>query len=114
MSELVTLKMQKQSAGPLGVRNIGDKITVTKAEAHALLLDNAAVPVTDEEIEVSTEDIEGKTETRTDTPPADAAAIDATDSAVALAEAGCIDLATVTGTGKDGKILKRDIEKLLE
>jgi hypothetical protein len=40
--------------------------------------------------------------------------VDATDSAKKLAEEHKIDLSTVEGTGKDGRIVKPDVEALLE
>lgn len=42
-----------------------------------------------------------------------AAGIDATDSARALADEHGLDLATITGTGTNGRILKSDVEKVL-
>ncbi|MCP4424273.1 MAG: hypothetical protein GY803_07280 [Chloroflexi bacterium] len=43
-------------------------------------------------------------------PPYDEKEIDATDSAVKLADEHGIDLATIKGTGADGRITKRDVE----
>ena len=42
-----------------------------------------------------------------------AAPIDATDSAIKLAEANGIDLSAVSGTGANGRITKSDIEALI-
>jgi pyruvate/2-oxoglutarate dehydrogenase complex dihydrolipoamide acyltransferase (E2) component len=44
-------------------------------------------------------------------PPA---TVDATDAAVELANANGIDLTTVEGTGKDGRVLEGDVKKLVE
>lgn len=46
-------------------------------------------------------------------PEPSADEIDATDEAKQLAANNGIDLATVTGTGKDGRILKSDVEALI-
>ncbi len=46
--------------------------------------------------------------------PAEPVAIEATDSARALAEENGIDLATLEGTGKEGRILKSDVEKAIK
>lgn len=43
----------------------------------------------------------------------DSAELLATDTAIQLANENNIDLSAVNGTGKDGKILKRDVEALL-
>ncbi len=43
-------------------------------------------------------------------PPHDEVEINATDSAKVLAAGRGIDLATVKGTGADGRITKRDVE----
>lgn len=46
-------------------------------------------------------------------PPLELEPVNATPSAVALATANGIDLATVEGSGADGRILKRDVEATL-
>ena len=46
--------------------------------------------------------------------PADEAAFDITDAARALAEEHGIDLATIEGSGKEGRILKSDIDKAIK
>lgn len=43
----------------------------------------------------------------------DAPTVDATDAAAKLAEAEKIDLSTVTGTGKDGRIVEGDVRKAI-
>jgi len=40
--------------------------------------------------------------------------IDATDAAIKLADQEGIDLATVTGTGDEGRILKSDVERTID
>lgn len=47
------------------------------------------------------------------TPPAPVVDIDATDAAAELAKEHGIDLATVEGTGASGRILKSDVEALV-
>ena len=51
-----------------------------------------------------------------DDAPADDAGseINATDSALALAAAHNLDLGSITGTGTGGRIIKRDVEALLD
>jgi|SRR5215469_12533762 len=44
----------------------------------------------------------------------DAAEIDATDEAKALAEENNVDLSTVEGSGKDGRITKKDVEEAID
>lgn len=46
--------------------------------------------------------------------PAEPVAIEATDTARTLAEEHGIDLATLEGTGKEGRILKSDVEKAIK
>jgi pyruvate/2-oxoglutarate dehydrogenase complex dihydrolipoamide acyltransferase (E2) component len=46
--------------------------------------------------------------------PAGQTDVDATDAAVRLAEANGIDLGTVEGSGKDGRIVEPDIQKIID
>ena len=48
------------------------------------------------------------------TPAADVAEVLITDSARALAEEAGLDLATIEGTGKEGRILKSDVQKAIK
>lgn len=46
--------------------------------------------------------------------PESSGPLDATDAAIKLAEENDIDLAEVSGSGTDGRILKSDVEKLIQ
>lgn len=54
------------------------------------------------------------TATLVDNPPASGSTANATDAAKELAKENGIDLATITGTGKDGVITKPDVEAAIE
>jgi pyruvate/2-oxoglutarate dehydrogenase complex dihydrolipoamide acyltransferase (E2) component len=58
----------------------------------------------------------GPTNVKTDAPPLplEAPVADATEAALELATAHGIDLSTVKGTGAGGRIIKSDVEALLE
>lgn len=51
---------------------------------------------------------------KSDAPPPAVPIINATESAVKLAEEYGIDLSQVTGTGQDGRITKADVEGLID
>jgi len=55
-----------------------------------------------------------KAEAEAPVATAEAPEIDATDTARALADEAGIDLATIEGTGKEGRILKSDVQKAIK
>ncbi|MFQ5746057.1 MAG: 50S ribosomal protein L21 [Gemmatimonadota bacterium] len=55
-----------------------------------------------------------KPETPAPKPAAEAKAVEATPAAAALAEEHGIDLSTIEGSGKEGRILKGDVEKAIK
>jgi len=72
---------------------------------------------TDEPVEVEPVEVEApvvETEPVVVEPKEAPAEIDATDTARSLAEENGIDLATIEGTGKEGRILKSDVAKAIK
>jgi large subunit ribosomal protein L21 len=59
-------------------------------------------------------EVEAAPEPAVETPAEAGAAVNITDAARQLAEDHGIDLATVQGSGKDGRILKGDIDKIIK
>jgi pyruvate/2-oxoglutarate dehydrogenase complex dihydrolipoamide acyltransferase (E2) component len=64
--------------------------------------------------DVSETPVAAPVEALSETAESPAPTIDATDAAVALADANGIDLASITGTGKDGRVLEGDVKESLE
>ena len=58
-------------------------------------------------------EVETAVEPESQDDPVENVEIDATSGAIALAESVGLDIATITGTGKNGRILKSDVENYL-
>ena len=103
----------------LGTGDEGDILQLTQEQADAFNRDSPGVlkpHVPDEPAKV----VAGRAMTG---PPADRMVVpgtvsnrtvEATDAAAKLAKENGIDLATVTGTGAGGKVIKSDVEALIE
>ena len=97
----------KPAAGPAKARKAPAKKAASKKAAT-----KAAKPATAAQAEVpATAEAAPATEAVKPTEPV---AIEATGTARALAEEHGVDLATIEGTGKEGRILKSDVEKAIK
>jgi large subunit ribosomal protein L21 len=97
----------KPAAGPAKARKAPAKKAASKKAAT-----KAAKPATAAQAEVpATAEAAPATEAAKPTEPV---AIEATGTARALAEEHGVDLATIEGTGKEGRILKSDVEKAIK
>jgi pyruvate/2-oxoglutarate dehydrogenase complex dihydrolipoamide acyltransferase (E2) component len=88
-----------------------DKPAPKKAAAKKAAPKKAA-PKPEAEAEAPVEVVVDETPAAVETAPV--AEFDITDSARELAEEAGLDLATVEGTGKEGRILKSDVQKAIK
>lgn len=97
-------------AAPAAKKQAPVAAPAAKKEAPAAKQEAAPAPAPEAKAEKKPEP---KAEAKAAPKPA-AADIDITDAARALAEANGLDLATIKGTGKEGRILKSDIDKAIK
>ncbi len=85
-----------------------------KAKKAADKVEKAEAPVVEaEQVEVEAPVVEAE-QVEVEAPTEEPSAVDATDTARSLAEGNGIDLSTLEGSGKGGRILKSDVAKAIK
>jgi large subunit ribosomal protein L21 len=99
---------------PAKAKKVAEK--VEKAEAPVVEVEQVEVeaPVVEvEQVEAEAPDVEAEPAV-VEAPTEEPSAVDATDTARSLAEENGIDLSTLEGSGKGGRILKSDVAKVIK